>query len=74
MPLKLSISNSPPMDGWKYEIKLDGWWLMKTKIMLQNQTYNYSKDIYQIYWLEHSKNQTNKQKKTDSETQKLANI
>ena len=38
--------------------------------MLQNRTYNYSKDIYQIYWLEHSKNQTNKQKKPDSEKKK----
>ena len=29
MPLKLNVLNSPPMDGWKNEIKNDGWWLMK---------------------------------------------
>ena len=45
MPLELSVSDSAPMDGWINEIKRDGWWLMKMKIVLQNQTYNNSKDI-----------------------------
>ena len=31
------------MDGWKYEIKQDGWWLAKMKTVLKNQTYNNSK-------------------------------
>ena len=63
------------MDGWKYEIKQDGQWLMKMKIVLQNQTYNTSKDIYQIYQQEQGSNQTTTtENKTDQKIQKLMNI
>ena len=37
MPLELNVLNSPPMDGQKYEIKNDGWWLMKITVVSQNQ-------------------------------------
>ena len=33
------------MDGWIAKTKHGEWWLMKMKIVLQNQTYNNCKDI-----------------------------
>ena len=48
---------------------------MKMKIVLQNQTYNNSKDIYQIYQQEQGSNQTTTtENKTDQKIQKLMNI
>ena len=41
MPLELIVLNSPTMDGWKCEIKDDGWWLIKIKITLQSQNLRY---------------------------------
>ena len=38
LPAVKQYANSQAMDGWKNEIKHDGWWLMKMKIVLQNQT------------------------------------
>ena len=70
MPLELNKSNSPPMDGLKFQIKHDGWWLIKMKIVLQKltttvKTFTKYNDRSRV---------AAKKKQTDSETQKLANI
>ena len=45
MQLELYFLSFFRMDRWKNEVKEDGWWLMKMKIMLQNQNLNNSEDI-----------------------------
>ena len=58
----------PPINGWKNEMKDDGWWLIKT--VLQNQNFTITTKTLCKY------NHRSKvgPKQTDSEKHKLANI